>query len=163
MYTDGSISSALDVTRQRLYTNGSISSTLGVTRSYLYTNGSIPSAHGCYQAMCILFHQHMVVTKQCLYTNGCHQAMLYTHKEAIHIEGNDLMSFDISHNADAIDWVFEIGIPTCSYRMGVPEMGYGAAVIGRFSWLYFTSASVWQSRCWVGDISSHIISILDIQ
>ena len=25
----------------------------------------------------------------------------------------------------------EIVVPTCSYRMGVPNMGYGAAVIGK--------------------------------
>ena len=31
--------------------------------------------------------------------------------------------------------VYELTIPTCSYRMGVPEMGYGILTIGKDNYL----------------------------
>jgi hypothetical protein len=32
--------------------------------------------------------------------------------------------------------LYEITIPTCSYRMGVPRMGFGAAVVGEHAQFY---------------------------
>lgn len=29
--------------------------------------------------------------------------------------------------------LYEITIPTCSYRMGVPDMGFGTAVVGKYT------------------------------
>ena len=36
------------------------------------------------------------------------------------------MTFDLNDKES----LYELMIPTCSYRMGVDSMGYGAAVIG---------------------------------
>lgn len=41
-------------------------------------------------------------------------------------------TFDLGYHKDT-DELLEIVIPTCSYRMGVPEIGYGFAVIGRIN------------------------------
>ena len=40
--------------------------------------------------------------------------------------GNDVYDLDIRSRK----LLHEIVIPTCSYRMGVPDMGYGFAVLG---------------------------------
>ena len=41
---------------------------------------------------------------------------------------DDVITFDLSD----VENLHELKVPTCSYRMGVPNMGYGVAVIGEF-------------------------------
>ena len=35
-----------------------------------------------------------------------------------------------------IQTVYELSVPTCSYRMGVPEMGYGMLTISKYHFIY---------------------------
>ena len=44
------------------------------------------------------------------------------------VGGSAVYRFDLKNNST----LNEISVPTCSYRMGVPEMGYGAAVLDKF-------------------------------
>lgn len=37
----------------------------------------------------------------------------------------------------------EIGVPTCSYRMGVPQIGYGFAVIGEYLFMIVEFVFYW--------------------
>lgn len=50
------------------------------------------------------------------------------------ISGNELYSFKLEH----ISGYLELVVPTCSYRMGVEEIGYGVAVIGSAGTLEYT-------------------------
>ena len=40
---------------------------------------------------------------------------------------NNILRLDLNDGTN----LYELTIPTCSYRMGVPQMGFGAAVIGK--------------------------------
>ena len=44
------------------------------------------------------------------------------------IIGNVKLTIDLNDRSK----LHEITVPTCSYRMGVPKMGFGTAVIGTF-------------------------------
>ena len=52
------------------------------------------------------------------------------------VEGSKLVSgdFKVHHLSLYKDdgMTYELSVPTCSYRMGVPEMGFTVAMIGRF-------------------------------
>ena len=69
------------------------------------------------------------------------QAMLYTCEDCYRKEGNlwrpgsrvpledsHVHHIDIGNNNGMMN---EIMVPTCSYRMGVPRMGYGFATLGK--------------------------------
>lgn len=43
-------------------------------------------------------------------------------------------NFDLRYHKDTQE-LLEIVIPTCSYRMGVSDIGYGFAVIGEWSFI----------------------------
>lgn len=42
------------------------------------------------------------------------------------------MELDSDENESGARSVYELSIPTCSYRMGVPKMGYGVLTISKF-------------------------------
>lgn len=45
-----------------------------------------------------------------------------------------------------MDEVHELQVPTCSYRMGTPEMGYGFALIGK-RWIKYEEKLYYYSSC----------------
>jgi len=49
--------------------------------------------------------------------------------DVINLTGSSTLTIDFNDSSK----LYEITIPTCSYRMGVPQMGYGAAVVGKCS------------------------------
>jgi hypothetical protein len=49
--------------------------------------------------------------------------------DVINLVGSSTLTIDINDSSK----LYEITIPTCSYRMGVPQMGFGAAVVGKCS------------------------------
>lgn len=40
------------------------------------------------------------------------------------------------------EWLYEIFVPTCSYRMGTSKIGYGAAVVGELMIFMLFSFSI---------------------
>jgi predicted MPP superfamily phosphohydrolase len=69
-----------------------------------------------------------------IFTAHSHHAMVYTcpgcrhGKQEVRVDRWNKREFNsFSFKRDGS--LFEIGIPTCSYRMGVPQMGYGYAVM----------------------------------
>lgn len=57
------------------------------------------------------------------------QRSLFSHAYA-EIPSTHRSDFSVFHLETNPTVVQEIVVPTCSYRMGVPEMGYGYAIIG---------------------------------
>ena len=45
-------------------------------------------------------------------------------KRAVHSRGND-------NAANKMKTIYELSVPTCSYRMGVPDMGYGMMTLSK--------------------------------
>ena len=41
----------------------------------------------------------------------------------------NLYTIHLESDKNEIETVYELSVPTCSYRMGVPEMGYGMLTI----------------------------------
>ena len=56
-------------------------------------------------------------------------------KEAAHAQGFEILPkehYTLQYESLG-DLLHEIAVPTCSYRMGKEDVGYGAAVIGNYS------------------------------
>ena len=76
-------------------------------------------------------HGHSVYFQSRLYTcDNCLKENEYSWS----VQRNELTFIDSYLNIDLSrpDFMAEILVPTCSYRMGVADMGYGVAIIGGY-------------------------------
>ncbi|XP_013379114.1 uncharacterized protein C630.12 [Lingula anatina] len=74
-----------------------------------------------------------------------HKLKLYICDNCQKIPSNNWRSQDIDHFTDFVtldlkeDILYEIVVPSCSYRMGVPDMGYGVLVLERPGKAFYTT------------------------
>lgn len=69
-------------------------------------------------------HHHTAKITTCI---NCHESTSSNtwQGNSLHVTDSKIYDFDLTSKAT----ISEVAVPTCSYRMGVQQMGYGAAVI----------------------------------
>ena len=72
-----------------------------------------------------MFQSDMIECDSCLSDNEDIGYWPFEHRSLSHI--TDFIDVDLNN----LMGISEILVPTCSYRMGEPNMGYGVAIIGK--------------------------------
>ena len=61
----------------------------------------------------------------------------YDHQSRPDLKNHYILDLEANKPNTKINSIYEISIPTCSYRMGVPEMGYGMLTISKYVTIFF--------------------------